>query len=364
MKKALKRWELWVSAIILTIASGLLIFAICYTVNVGRKLSSYTRIDATVIDYKLETEGPITHRRSYDFTVVEYKVDGVTYRATDRASALAKGKVGSLIKIAYNPDNPAECVFVRSERSLTSFLFIFAALLAAMGTVTATVFAKDLKREKLMNTYANAKFVTSAASKAQFITCDKPVIAVCGKSNVGKSSFINMLANQRHLAKVSGEPGRTRLINYFDFGSFVLADLPGYGYAKVSKAEKAKWAKLLDDFFKGGKGAAHVFALCDIRHEPTADDKIMLNFLYSSLIPFTVIATKADKLSKVQLTKAVATISTCYTIGRDAIIPTSAKTRLGLERVIEEIEKVVGVFAEKAAAPADADEQANEETKE
>ena len=347
MKKALKRWELWVSAIILTIASGLLIFAICYTVNVGRKLSSYTHIDATVIDYKLETEGPITHRRSYDFTVVEYKVDGVTYRATDKASALAKGKVGSLVKIAYNPDDPAECVFVRSEKSLMSFLFIFATLLAAMGTAIATVFVKDLKREKLMNTYANAKFVTSAASKAQFISCDKPVIAVCGKSNVGKSSFINMLANQRHLAKVSGEPGRTRLVNYFDFGTFMLADLPGYGYAKVSKAETAKWGKLLDDFFNGGKGVTHVFALCDIRHEPTADDKVMLNFLYESMIPFTVIATKADKLSKAQTGKAIATIATSYTVGRDAIIPTSAKTRLGFEKVVEEIDKVIGVYRER-----------------
>ena len=360
MKKAVKRWEFWVSVIILTISSGLWIFAVYYTVNISRKLSSYTHINATIIDYKLETNGTTENRKSHYYTVVEYRVDGVTYRAKDKMSAAVTGKTGSPLKIAYNPDDPAECVFVHSEKSLLAFLFIFTAVFTAMGTAVAAVFVKDLKREKLMNTYANAKFITSAASKAQFITCDKPVIAVCGKSNVGKSSFINMLANQRHLAKVSGEPGRTRLINYFDFGSFVLADLPGYGYAKVSKAEKAKWAKLLDDFFKGGNGVAHVFALCDIRHEPTADDKIMLNFLYSSLIPFTVIATKADKLSKVQLTKAVAAISTSYTIGRDAIIPTSAKTRLGLERVIEEIDKVVGVFAEKAAAPADADEQTNE----
>ena len=109
-----------------------------------------------------------------------------------------------------------------------------------------------------------AEFITSAASKAQFVKTDKPIIAVCGKSNVGKSSFINMLAGRKKLAKVSKEPGRTRLINYFDFGAFVLADLPGYGFARVSKEEKAKWAKLLDEFF-AEREAAHVFALCDIR---------------------------------------------------------------------------------------------------
>lgn len=192
-----------------------------------------------------------------------------------------------------------------------------------------------------MNTYSNAKFITSAAKKEQFITTDKPIIAVCGKSNVGKSSFINMLANQKHLAKVSGEPGRTRLVNYFDFGDFILADLPGYGYAKVSKSEKAKWAELLDDFFDAENAPKHVFALCDIRHEPTADDRIMVNFLYGRLIPFTVVATKADKLSKAQLARAVATLATAYTCGKDAIVVTSAKTRYGLERVIEEINKVI-----------------------
>ncbi|MCQ2478907.1 MAG: ribosome biogenesis GTP-binding protein YihA/YsxC [Clostridia bacterium] len=158
----------------------------------------------------------------------------------------------------------------------------------------------------------NAKFITSAASKAQFISSDKPIIAVCGKSNVGKSSFINMLANQKKLAKVSQEPGRTRLINYFDFGAFILADLPGYGYAKVSKTEKEKWAKMLDDFFAEKDKIAHVYSLCDIRHDPTEDDKMMVNYLYYQLIPFTVVATKADKLSKQKIKPAVNNIAAIY----------------------------------------------------
>ena len=95
----------------------------------------------------------------------------------------------------------------------------------------------------------DVSFITSAANKSQFIRADKPIIAVCGKSNVGKSSFINMLANRKKLARVSKDPGRTRLVNYFDFGPFILADLPGYGFAKVSKEEKQRWARLMEDFF-------------------------------------------------------------------------------------------------------------------
>ena len=148
-----------------------------------------------------------------------------------------------------------------------------------------------------------AEFITSAARKDQFIKTDKPVIAVCGKSNVGKSSFINMLANQKKLAKVSKEPGRTRLVNYFDFGEFILADLPGYGFARVSKEEKAKWGKLLDAFFEEEK-ISHVFALCDIRHDPTADDRQMIEYLYFNLVPFTVVATKSDKLSTAACARA------------------------------------------------------------
>ena len=93
-----------------------------------------------------------------------------------------------------------------------------------------------------------AEFITSVASSDKFYKTDKPIIAVAGKSNVGKSSLINMLANRKKLAKTSVTPGRTRLINYFDFGDFVLADLPGYGFAKVSKEEKKKWGELLESF--------------------------------------------------------------------------------------------------------------------
>ena len=196
----------------------------------------------------------------------------------------------------------------------------------------------------------NASFITSAASKEQFILTDKPIIAVSGKSNVGKSSFINMLTNHKKLAKVSKEPGRTRLVNYFDCGTFVLADLPGYGFARVSKEEKLKWARLLDDFFSDKDRVSRVFALCDIRHNPTADDMQMIEFLYYHAIPFTVIATKADKLSKAQQKKSLINIASVYKCGADDIIATSAETRQGLDKVLEEIEKVLNLPSDEDLA--------------
>lgn len=199
--------------------------------------------------------------------------------------------------------------------------------------------------EKLLSKIPNAEFITSAATKEQFIQTDKPVIAICGKSNVGKSSFINMVTNRKKLAKVSKDPGRTRLVNYFDCGKFVLADLPGYGYASVSKQEKAKWARLIETFFQE-KRADHVFALCDIRHDPTADDKQMIEYLYYNIIPFTVIATKADKLSKAAALRSVQNIAATYKCGAGDIISTSSETRQGLDKVLEKIEGIINCVAD------------------
>ena len=190
----------------------------------------------------------------------------------------------------------------------------------------------------------NAKFIVSAADKKGFLKPEKPMIAVCGKSNVGKSSFINMLAGQKRLARTSAEPGRTRLINYFDFGLFLIADLPGYGFARVPKSEKDRWARLMDDFFSEG-GITHILALADIRHDPTEDDKTMIGYLYATQTPFTIIATKADKLSKTRIHEAVRKIAAVLKTGEGNIIATSAQTQLGKERVLAEIEAVCERFA-------------------
>ncbi len=188
-----------------------------------------------------------------------------------------------------------------------------------------------------------AKFITSAASSKQFLTPEKPMIAVCGKSNVGKSTFINMLANRKKLAKTSAAPGRTRLINYFDFGEFWLADLPGYGYAAVSKGEKEKWARLLDEFFARKEQIAHAFTLVDLRHNPTADDLQMQTYLNYQIIPFTVVATKADKLSRMKQKEQVKSLATSLKMGVDNILPVSGETGQGKEEILQKISQILAL---------------------
>ena len=202
----------------------------------------------------------------------------------------------------------------------------------------------------------DVKFVTSAADRRGFWETDKPVVAVSGRSNVGKSSFINLLAGRGGLARTSAEPGRTRLVNYFDFGEFVLADLPGYGFARVSQAEKQKWARLLDDFFAQSGKIAHVFALADIRHEPTADDRMMVDFLHASRIPFTVIATKADKLAKTRVRDGVRKVAAALRTGEGNVIAVSAQTKRGRDEVLAVLD---GVCARWRERPAPEDEDAD-----
>ena len=187
----------------------------------------------------------------------------------------------------------------------------------------------------------NATFITSAARADQFITPNKPMIAVCGKSNVGKSSFINMLANHKKLAKTSSEPGRTRLVNYFDFGEFILADLPGYGFARVSKMEKEKWARTLDAFFKDRENISHVFMLADSRHDPTEDDLQMMHFLHYHILPFTVVLTKADKLSRMKLKEHIRAIAADLCLGQENLLATSAETGYGKNDVLQKIKGIV-----------------------
>ena len=187
----------------------------------------------------------------------------------------------------------------------------------------------------------NASFITSVASESQFKKFNKPVIAVVGKSNVGKSSFINMLANQNKLAKTSDTPGRTRLINYFDFGEFVLADLPGYGYAKVSQSEKDKWGDLMEKFFADKKNADYVFSLLDIRHEPTADDVVMVNCLNNYAYPFSFIATKSDKISKSERKRCLATICRKFAVTEYNVIAVSSQTKDGREEVLKKLDVIL-----------------------
>ena len=189
----------------------------------------------------------------------------------------------------------------------------------------------------------NATFITSVADRKNFIKSEKPIIAICGKSNVGKSSLINALANRKNLARTSVTPGRTRLVNYFDFGEFILADLPGYGFAKVSEKEKQKWATLMEDFFKYSE-IAHVLSLVDIRHDPTRDDESMINYLHSYAIPFTIVATKADKLGKTRIKGRTDSIGKYLTVGGNMVTAVSSETGYGKDKIYAILDKVIEVF--------------------
>ena len=205
-----------------------------------------------------------------------------------------------------------------------------------------------------MFTIKKSAYVKGAANYSQCIVSDLPQIAVCGKSNVGKSSFINFLVNDGKLARTSKLPGRTRLINYFLInenceGEFLLADLPGYGFAKVSDAEKLKWADLLEKYLAKEKMLKHVFFLVDIRHDPTKDDVTMYNYLFKNNIPYTIVATKADKVSKSQVKNRCRAIANFLKVGEGNVIAVSALDKIGKETVFDRIEKVLDAAKISAA---------------
>lgn len=188
-----------------------------------------------------------------------------------------------------------------------------------------------------------AKFLKSAAEMSGFLRPERPMIAVCGRSNAGKSSLINLLANRKNLAKTSSAPGRTRLVNYFDFGEFWLADLPGYGYAAVSRDEKARWGKTLDAFFAKKEDIRHVFLLIDIRRDPSGDDLQLVDFLNYHIIPFSVIATKSDKLSRMKTKERRRAIASQFGLGEDNVAVVSSVTGEGKADVLSRIAQVCSV---------------------
>ena len=189
----------------------------------------------------------------------------------------------------------------------------------------------------------NAKFVISVADFNMIHQHDAPEIAIAGKSNVGKSSFINMLTNVKKLAKTSGEPGRTRLLNYFDInnGELMLVDLPGYGYARVPHGEQDKWAHLIEGYLTTSPKLLCVFLLVDIRHEASPLDKQLMSYLYYNNIPFTVIATKGDKLSKAQIVKAKKIVANSLSLTPASIYVTSALKKTGIQEVLDRIQELI-----------------------
>jgi GTP-binding protein len=190
--------------------------------------------------------------------------------------------------------------------------------------------------------YNNIEFELAAGTAEQLPESTKPEVVFSGHSNVGKSSLINKIARRKNLARVSSQPGKTATINFYNAEEFHLVDLPGYGYAKVSKAEKARWADLVEGYLSQKRNIALIIQIVDIRHKPTKDDYDMLRFLYKNNAPFVIVLTKKDKLKKTAYQKRIdEVLDELEEFEGVELIPFSAVNGDGLEDVKEVIEEYI-----------------------
>ena len=192
----------------------------------------------------------------------------------------------------------------------------------------------------------SVEFLTSAVRKDQYPPEGVPEIAFAGRSNVGKSSLINLLMNRKKLAKVSQNPGKTRTINFFTVnGSFRIVDLPGYGFARVSKAEAEKWGPMMEAYLSSRPDLLKVVQLVDVRHAPSAQDKQMYEYLQYYGLDGLVVATKADKVGKNELNKNLAVIRRELKLKKtDRVIPVSALHKTGTEEVLSAMEEILSGY--------------------
>lgn len=176
----------------------------------------------------------------------------------------------------------------------------------------------------------------------------RPEIAFAGKSNVGKSSLINALMNRKALARTSSQPGKTQTINFYNINeAMYLVDLPGYGYAKVSPSEKAKWGKMIEKYLHTSKDLKAVFLLVDIRHEPSANDKQMYDWILHNGYEPIIIATKLDKLKRSQVQKSIKAVREGLKLPKEGIlIPFSAETKKGREEIWNLMDELTGLGEE------------------
>lgn len=187
----------------------------------------------------------------------------------------------------------------------------------------------------------NPILTVSAVSPKQYPQDDLPEIVLVGKSNVGKSSFINTLVNRKKLARTSSEPGKTRQINFYNMDSqFYLVDLPGYGYSKMSKQEQAKVGNFIEEYLQKSKKIALIVFVIDIRHEPTANDKLMYDYIFKTNLPCLVITNKADKIAITKVDNTVEHLQEILNPLKDmTFLPFSSERRVYTQKVWEELEK-------------------------
>lgn len=190
----------------------------------------------------------------------------------------------------------------------------------------------------------SATFITSLPRYGSFPGIGLPQIAVAGRSNVGKSSLINSLCRVKNLAKTSSTPGKTRLINVFLINeAFHLIDLPGYGFARVSKKDKDSWGQMMDGYFSQSEHLKHVLHLVDIRHEPSAEDRQMNAYLYGNGFHFSVVATKADKLSKAKRGSMLPKLARALAVQPFDIIPYSSQSNEGRLALLNRMEEALSI---------------------
>lgn len=189
--------------------------------------------------------------------------------------------------------------------------------------------------------FNKAEFEKAFGLSAQLPIADKPEITFAGRSNVGKSSLLNKLFNRKNLARVSSVPGKTVTVNFYNVDGERFVDLPGYGYAKIPKAEKQRFAELMEGYFQSGRDIRLVVQLIDMRHMPTADDMAMISFLKQFEIPFAVVLTKSDKLKKKEYASQKELIINELGNPDYPVIPFSSVTGEGVEEIKCVIEKAL-----------------------
>lgn len=189
----------------------------------------------------------------------------------------------------------------------------------------------------------NPEFKISAVSPKQYPTDNLPEIVLVGKSNVGKSSFINTLVNRKKLARTSSEPGKTRQINFYNMDNkFYLVDLPGYGFSKMSKMEQEKVGSFIEEYLQKSKNIALIVFLIDIRHDPSNNDKLMYDYIFKTNLPCIVIANKADKLAVTKVNDRVESLQNILNPLKDiSFLPCSSERKIYTDVVWNEIEKYI-----------------------